>query len=345
MVSIIIPVYNSSQYIERCICSVLAQTEQQIECLVVDDCGVDDSIEKCNNLFLNYSGSIVCRIIHHEQNKGVSAARNSGTDAATGKYIFYLDSDDEITPNCIEFLLKGANENPESEFIYGQCLVVNGKGLSEKLSYDITSLNTNYEVRKDFLFKKRKCYGVVWNKLVKRDFLVNNNIRFKEGIIHEDELWMYCVSMLANSIHFVDIPTYIHYSVENSIMNTLTSESDYINWCVILTDILSQMGGVCFKEQIVKYLYILLTHDCEQLRSSRLYRDLLCNFLEKAKICHMYKLTFALQSYLFFVKRGKGQGVYNWLFHYTDSNCNYKGSLIKVIFYDLIATYSINSHK
>ena len=104
-ISIIIPIYNVAEYITECLQSVMRQTYKgEIECILVDDCGKDKSISVAEQLISDYKGQIEFRILHHEHNRGLSAARNTGTDAATGDYIYYLDSDDYISDDCIEVL-------------------------------------------------------------------------------------------------------------------------------------------------------------------------------------------------------------------------------------------------
>ena len=119
-VSIIIPVYNVAPYIEDCLKSVMMQTYKgEMECIIVDDCGTDDSIAIAEQMIAAYQGAIQFRMLHHERNKGLSAARNTGTIAATGDYIYYLDSDDEITEDCIEKLMAVAMHDPGIEMVQG----------------------------------------------------------------------------------------------------------------------------------------------------------------------------------------------------------------------------------
>ena len=102
-ISIVIPVYNVSNYIERCLRSVINQIYNgEIECIIVDDASPDNSINICESIIKQYNGNIHFHIIHHKTNMGLSSARNTGTKNATGQFIFYLDSDDFISPNCIE---------------------------------------------------------------------------------------------------------------------------------------------------------------------------------------------------------------------------------------------------
>jgi len=99
-VSIIIPVYNVSEYIERCLNSVMMQNYKHIEIVIVNDCTPDNSIEKVKS-FLDANTKYPVRLIHHDENLGLSAARNTGVKSASGEYVYFLDSDDEITPDCI----------------------------------------------------------------------------------------------------------------------------------------------------------------------------------------------------------------------------------------------------
>ena len=104
-ISIIIPVYNVAEYITECLQSVMRQTYKgEIECILVDDCGTDNSIAVAEKLLADYKGAISFRILRHAHNRGLSAARNTGTDAATSDYIYYLDSDDYISDDCLEVL-------------------------------------------------------------------------------------------------------------------------------------------------------------------------------------------------------------------------------------------------
>ena len=101
-VSIIIPIYNVEPYIERCLQSVVSQTYPYFECILIDDCGNDRSMPFAEQFIQNYSGEIHFRILRHENNCGLSSARNTGMKAANGDYIYFMDSDDAITPECIE---------------------------------------------------------------------------------------------------------------------------------------------------------------------------------------------------------------------------------------------------
>ena len=97
--SIIVPVYNVKKYIRQCIESIQNQTFKDFEAIFIDDCGNDDSI-KTVEVFAKNDERI--KIIHHDKNLGLSAARNTGLRAATGEYILCVDSDDWIENDCLE---------------------------------------------------------------------------------------------------------------------------------------------------------------------------------------------------------------------------------------------------
>ena len=110
-VSIIIPVYNVAPYIGDCLRSVMRQSYKgDVECILVDDCGLDESIVIAEQMIAEYDGPIQFKILHHDHNRGLSAARNTGTLQAKGDWIYYLDSDDEITEDCIEKMMTVVSE-------------------------------------------------------------------------------------------------------------------------------------------------------------------------------------------------------------------------------------------
>ena len=126
-VSIIIPVYQVEAYIEDCLRSVINQTYTgSLECVVVDDCGSDRSMELALGMIAAYTGPIRFEVVRFERNRGLSAARNAGLEHATGDYVFFLDSDDEISENCIELLasrVEGEGAEGDAE---GDGVVVGG---------------------------------------------------------------------------------------------------------------------------------------------------------------------------------------------------------------------------
>ncbi len=220
-VSIIVPVYNVSAYIERCWESLVKQTYKEIEILFVDDCGTDDSVEKLQKLIDTHPG-IYCKILHHDHNRGLSAARNTGLMAATGDYVYFLDSDDDITEGCIECLVAPVM-NDEIDIVVGNYRVVGGEAHSPLL-LDSGLLSSSKEVLASYA--AGKWYVMAWNKLCRRDFLIDNNLFFREGLIHEDVLWTFQVACKAQSLYVCNDVTY-NYNVRGaSIMTSMSIERD-----------------------------------------------------------------------------------------------------------------------
>lgn len=106
MISVIIPIYNAELYIEDALNSVFSQTYSDVECILVDDCGSDSSMDIINWMIADSAHKDKVRIIRQEKNSGPAAARNIGLRAAKGDYIFFMDSDDYITPECLELHLQ-----------------------------------------------------------------------------------------------------------------------------------------------------------------------------------------------------------------------------------------------
>ena len=256
IVSIIIPIYNVENYIERCIKSVMQQTYPHIECILVDDRSTDKSISKCEELISIYRGPISFLLKKNKGQQGPSDCRNTGTSIAKGDYLFYLDSDDEITSNCIKDLVEVALSQVNAEIIQGNTISHNSNKyqLYNISGYkNISYIEGNNNIRQEYFKPQSTLPIVVWNKLIKKSFLVENNISFKSGIIHEDQLWTYHVVKKITKIAFVFEYTYIHYRVPNSIMTALKEQRSYDSWGIILKNICETLDDPCYKNQLFKY--------------------------------------------------------------------------------------------
>lgn len=262
LVSIIVPVYNVEDYIERCINSIIRQSYKNIECIIVDDCGSDRSIAKASEIIDQYKGPISFTIIRHEKNRGLSAGRNTGTAVANGKYVYYLDSDDEITEDCIQLFLDVFSSNPNLEIVQGNVESkpkedYSGSGFTYNLDY--MGLPTRFDSNTDIVNWYFNINHVIpvnaWNKLIRVEFIKHNNLYFREGILHEDEHWMYFVIMKLNHIYYLHKKTYIHYRTENSIMTSTKSTKLAKHWSIILNDFIDNINVLYKKQCINKIMY------------------------------------------------------------------------------------------
>lgn len=200
-VSVIIPVYKVEKYLEKCVDSVRRQTFKDLEILLIDD-GSPDRCGKICDEFAEKDSRI--KVIHQE-NQGLSAARNVGIDLSTGEYLSFVDSDDWLDIDMIELLMR----------------------LSQKYEADITECSYR-NIYPDSIMEETKCSGeivignsltalkgmlewkffkpIVPNKLYRRG--VFNNTRFQVGKIHEDEFIMHLLYLNAEKIIYADISKY-----------------------------------------------------------------------------------------------------------------------------------------
>ena len=222
-ISIIIPVYNVAEYIAECIQSVMRQTYKgAIECILVDDCSPDDSIAIAERLIKEYSGSISFRILHHDRNRGLSAARNTGLDASTGDYVYFLDSDDYITDDCIA-LLSAPLQESDHDMIIGNYQTTDTP--PKRFDYFNKSGNVVGSENIFHEYSNRSIPVIACNKLCSAVFLKKYGIFFKEGQLHEDEMWTYKTMCHMQSCFIVTACTYIYRMRDCSITNTHNSEN------------------------------------------------------------------------------------------------------------------------
>lgn len=253
-VTIVVPVFKVSEYIERCIRSVLSQTYRHIECIIVDDASPDDSIDKCERLISVYDGPIRFRILHHECNRGLSAARNTGTEVATGDYVYYLDSDDEITPDCLEQLVAIACKYPAADMIMGNHVTCSEDGDSQVcFSPNIQEGLYSGEELGAFL-EKQTLPATAWNKLLQRDFLNRHRISFKEGVIYEDRLWFFHLSAVMRKAYICKDVTYHYYHRPNSIVTGSSDKDVAKSYAVIYDEILHHLTAGREMNELKRYV-------------------------------------------------------------------------------------------
>ena len=242
-ITIIIPVYNVSRYIARCLNSVVSQDYHgQIECIIVNDCTPDDSMAKVSAIISQYHGKIDFKIIEHEINKGLSGARNTGIRNATGDYVYFLDSDDEITPGCISSLAYVAEKHTGVDIVQGNIVVTDEKYRYLELSrYNFPKFSSDSAWIHHHMLTDIPATS--WNKLIRKSFLICNQLWFKEGIIHEDEHWKFMSAHLIQNIAFCDTPTYIYYRNPGSITETPYKDRSLLSWLEIYSDYLTLVKG------------------------------------------------------------------------------------------------------
>lgn len=214
MVSVIIPVYNTEKYLEKCIASVAAQTEKDFEIIIIDDGSTDGSLELARSL-QNQFRQCTFKIIHQE-NRGLASARNRGIEVAAGEYLTFLDSDDFIHPQFLEILLRALKDGKAQMSFCKYCKVEESAAnrIFEEGSYKRAEINVMnmaiYRERQvfDLLFDNNDYAVISCAKLISRK--VFNRLRFEKGRTHEDEFMIHHMLGECDRVSFIDEELYFY---------------------------------------------------------------------------------------------------------------------------------------
>lgn len=233
-ISIIIPVYNVAEYLAGCLESVLQQNFNDYEIICVDDASTDDS----GNILEFYEKKYdKIKVIKHTQNKGLSAARNKGLEYAVGKYVWFVDSDDMISEGALAELYDIAEKN-ETDLICFNMLLINKKiNRKSELLFHIDKEDENVYSGKEMfclLINENIWANSACLKFIRKDFLTENQIKFYEGILHEDVLFsFYCTIQAERVINTKEI-YYICQQRETSITAQKTHKSAESNFVIMM---------------------------------------------------------------------------------------------------------------
>ena len=240
--SIIIPVYNVEPYIEECLQSVADQTMTEgVECIIVDDCGQDNSMEVVNRFVDGYSGVISFKIWKHDKNIGLSAARNTGIKAASGEYIYLLDSDDYIIPECIETLYSIARKN-NADVVQGAYITAS-QHLTNAMSTAHPAISEDRRYIKRTLLDYDRNAVMAQNRLVRRQLIIDNALWFKEGIIHEDNYWTFFLAKHVKRMAFCPEKLYFYRETPGSITKSKNSEKEVLAFTTMVLDFTANIDG------------------------------------------------------------------------------------------------------
>ncbi len=225
LISVIVPVYRVEEYLERCVKSILSQTYKNLEVILVDDGSPDQCPAICDACA---EKDARVKVIHQE-NKGLSGARNAGIDAASGEYLAFVDSDDYVSPHFIEELYQLLQD---TGCAIGQCRFsyVKGDGLVEE--GDSAFCIYRGESLMEQLYgpeEKATCFVVAWNKLYRTELFKETGIRYPEGRIHEDEATTYRLFHEAKKLAFLDRALYGYYT-ENGGSITSVFSAKRLQW-------------------------------------------------------------------------------------------------------------------
>lgn len=192
LISVIVPIYGVEKYLNQCVESLVRQTYQNLEIILVDD----GSPDNCGNICDEWAKKDTRIKVVHKENGGLSDARNAGFAVATGEYLSFIDSDDYVEPTFIEKLYTALIEHDADIAECGTRYVSEtGEELKVRESQDRQFIPLN---ALEMLIKQKGLYQTVWNKLYTRD--VVGDVLFAKGKYNEDEFWTYKIFDRAKKI-------------------------------------------------------------------------------------------------------------------------------------------------
>ena len=303
-ISVIIPMYNMERYIGECLDSLLIQTFQDFEVIVVDDCSTDNSFFAVKNYSTRFNGRL--KVTKTEENSGGGGVpRNVGLSLARGEYILFVDSDDFILGNTLEILYKAAKEY-NADVVYTSAYYLlhrlneirvmrDGKGaqlLKEHLEDEpVLTVNEPHKLLRQLVFERAFNFAVM--HFVRRDLLLQNKITFTKIFNGEDHLWVIQVCCHAERFLRVSTPFYFYrrYDAESiSVKERLPSEqvshwlSGFATWMKLLNElaskeqILTDTPAYCFAaaERNFEWCLNRTSNSRDKLSSENIY-GILCN--------------------------------------------------------------------
>lgn len=236
LVSVVIPVYNVERYVAECLDSVLAQTLTDIEIICINDCSTDGSRAVVES-YLEKDARI--SLYDNEVNRGLATTRNRGLDRAKGKYVYFLDSDDMIERNALQELYSAAERDNLDAAVFAARFIFEDESMRPKFGSNPAAYKGDYPdvMNGQELYKK---WMELWDWMpsqpryfYRREFLVDNKIRYIDGMLHEDETFAFDVLMHAERIRLLKEEYFIRRFRASSIMSS-TPTMRNVDGCITI---------------------------------------------------------------------------------------------------------------
>lgn len=233
LVSVIVPVYGVERFVKRCLESLLNQTWQELEIIIVNDCTSDKSMDVIGTVLQQYPTRVSkVKILHHSINKGLPAARNTGLEVARGEYVFHFDSDDYAEADMIEVMANTAIKTG-ADIVYSDWYLT----YNDRDRYMTQpKVSTPADALEAMLIGKMK-YNV-WNKLVRRSLYTSNEISFPEGYSMGEDMTMIKLIAVSRTISYIPKAFYHYIKTNTGAMtaNVTKVALAQINYNVIATE-------------------------------------------------------------------------------------------------------------
>lgn len=233
ILSIIVPIYNVQKYLSKCLDSILIQTFTDYEVILVNDGSIDQSGEICDK----YASSDSRVIVIHQNNSGVSSARNIGIENAKGEFLAFVDPDDTIEENMYEMLVDHALKYNADLVVcpYNSINLIDASVHVSTVWDDVYSRINKEEIEKYIIpsLLENKTYSLVpiWNKLYKKQIFDTFNVKFDENMNYgEDKKLNFKILTLINSLVIIKQPLYNYYIRNRQSLTTIFKENLYIDY-------------------------------------------------------------------------------------------------------------------
>ena len=223
MISIVVPIYKVENYLRRCIDSLIHQDYPDIEIILVDD----GSPDNCGTICDEYAQKDPRIKVIHQQNGGLSAARNAGIDIAQGDYLMFVDSDDWVEKNYCSFALQKAKTTNSDIVVFGYNDVYENRTVKKSIIENDEKKYSSEEALKEL--HGGKILSFAWNKIYKAD-LFKTGIRYPKGRLFEDIGTTYLLFHQANAVYLASGATYNYQKREDSILGKKMKAKDAIDW-------------------------------------------------------------------------------------------------------------------
>jgi glycosyltransferase involved in cell wall biosynthesis len=223
LISVIIPIYNTEKYLSKCLDSVINQTVNDVEIICINDGSTDGSL----SILKEYAKKDSRIVIIDKENQGQAAARNTGLQISTGKYISFVDSDDWIEPSLYERSLH-LLENEHTELIIFDANICGDSSTNSNRSmakYLQTKFHGNVKINSNVILKSSV---PPWNKIYRKDIISRYKISFSKGLLYEDNSFHWKYMLQARNAYFLEEKLYNYRIHENSIMHQTKSKASRV---------------------------------------------------------------------------------------------------------------------